>query len=80
MKALKIGLMIALAIVSILLTIIVLMQEGQEAGLGSIEGMADSYWGKNKGRSAEGKLLMATRILGALFIILAAALNLSVFS
>lgn len=27
------------------------MQEGKSAGLGAIAGAADTYWGKNKGRS-----------------------------
>ena len=80
MGALKIVLVILLAIVSIALTVIVLMQEGQDAGLGSISGMAESYWGQNEGRSLEGKLVMFTRILGALFLIISALLNLGVFS
>ena len=77
MHTLKIILIIALMIDSILLTVLVLAQEGQEAGLGAISGMADSYWGKNKGRSMEGKLVVFTRILGALFLVLAALLNMS---
>ena len=38
------------------MTVIVLMQEGKSAGLGAISGAAETYWGKNKGRSMEGKL------------------------
>ena len=63
-------------IVCIALTIVVLMQEGKNAGLsGSINGIADTYWGKNKGRSAEGALETATKILATLFIILTLAIN-----
>ena len=40
----------------IALTVIVLMQEGKSAGLGAIAGAADTYWGKNKGRSMEGEI------------------------
>ena len=57
MSGLKIFLVVLLAIDSIALTVIVLMQEGQAQGLGTISGMADSYWGQNKGRSLEGKLV-----------------------
>lgn len=65
-------------IISIVLTILVLMQEGKSAGLsGAISGVADTYWGKNKGRSMEGKLITATKIMAALFFILAAVLNMS---
>ncbi len=63
---------IVFIIVSIALTVLVLMQEGKSAGLsGTINGMAETYWGKNKGRSMEGKLVKYTKILAALFFVLA---------
>lgn len=80
MEILKTILMIIFAIDCIALTVLVLMQEGKQAGLGTIGGMADSYWGQNKGRSMEGALVKATKILAVLFIVLAAVLNLNVFA
>ena len=80
MEILKTVLMILLAIDCIALTIDVLLQEGKSAGLGTIGGMADSYWGQNKGRSMEGTLVKVTRVLAVLFILLALALNLKVFA
>ena len=80
MEILKTVLMILLAIDCIALTIVVLLQEGKSAGLGTIGGMADSYWGQNKGRSMEGTLVKVTRVLAVLFILLAQALNLKVFA
>ena len=79
MEILKTVLMILLAIDCIALTIVVLLQEGKSAGLGTIGGMADSYWGQ-KGRSMEGTLVKVTRVLAVLFILLALALNLKVFA
>ena len=80
MTALKIVVMVIYAVVCIALTVIVLMQEGKQAGLtGSISGAADTYWGRNKGRSMEGLLVKLTKILAALFMILAVILNLNVF-
>jgi len=76
---LKIVLMIIFAIDCIALTVIVLMQEGKSAGLGAIAGAADTYWGKNKGRSMEGRLVTGTKILVVLFIVIAAVLNLGIF-
>ena len=74
-------LLIVYIIVSVMLAVIVLMQEGKQAGLtGAISGAAETYWGKNKGRSMEGKLIVATRVLAILFILLSAILNLSIFS
>ena len=62
-------------VICIALTIVVIMQEGKSAGLGAISGMAETYWGKNKGRSVEGKLELATKILAVLFIVLSLVLN-----
>ena len=76
MEILKTVLMIIFAIDCIALTAIVLMQEGKTQGLGTIGGMADSYWGQNKGRSMEGTLVKSTKFLAILFIVLAAVLNL----
>jgi preprotein translocase subunit SecG len=55
------------------------MQEGKSAGLGSISGAAESYWGKNKGRSMEGKLVMVTKVAAVLFLVMSAVLNISKF-
>ncbi len=73
--------MILYIIVAVVLTIIVMMQEGKQAGLtGAISGAAESYWGKNKGRSMEGGLVLATKILGTVFFVLSVVLNLKMFS
>ena len=80
MEILKTVIMIIFAIDCIALTIIVLLQEGKAAGFGTIAGAADTYWGQNKGRSMEGTLVKSTKFLAILFIVLAAALNLSVFA
>lgn len=73
---LKTILTIIFVLICIALTVIVLLQEGKSAGLGSISGMADTYWGKNKGRSMEGKLEKFTKFAAFAFVILAIALNL----
>ena len=80
MEILKTVLMILFAIDCIALTIIVLLQEGKSAGLGTIAGAAESYWGQNKGRSMEGALVKVTKVLAVLFIVLSVVLNLKVFA
>lgn len=40
---------------------------------------AETYWGKNKGRSMEGGLELATRILAVVFVVLSLILNLKIF-
>ncbi len=79
MSPLRIALYVVLIILSVVVTVVVLMQEGKQQGLGAISGAAETYWGKNKGRSMEGKLVKITAILTALLIILAAVLNITRF-
>ena len=62
-------------IIGVVISAIILMQEGNTHGLGSIGGMADSYWGKNKGRSMEGTLEKVTKFGTAIFLLLALVLN-----
>ncbi len=66
-------------VVCLALTGLVLLQEGKSAGLGSISGAAETFWGKNKGRSREGMLVKVTKALAVLFMLLAVVLNLNVF-
>lgn len=64
-----------LIVASIVITIVVLMQEGRSQNLsGAITGGADSYVGKSKGRTVEGKLERLTKwLIGLFFIIVLAA-------
>lgn len=79
MGALRITLTIIFIIICLALTVLVLMQEGKDEGLGAISGAAETYWGKNKGRSMEGNLVKITRVLAVLFFLMAVVLNLNVF-
>ena len=72
-------LVIVLILVSIVLTALVIMQEGKSQGLGAISGAAETYWGKNKGRSMEGRLVKLTTILVVVFFILSILLNTHLF-
>ncbi len=78
MEVLRAIVTIIYVLICIALIVVVLMQEGKSAGLsGAINGVADTYWGKNKGRSMEGALMKSTRILAALFIVVSVVLNLN---
>ena len=72
----KTALTVIFIISSIILIILILMQEGKEAGLGSLTGTADAgtYWSKNKGRSREGTLIRVTAFFTVLFFVSAAIL------
>ena len=77
MAVLRTILTVIFVIICIALTVLVLMQEGKSQGLGSISGMADTYWGKNKGRCMEGALVKITTGLAVGFMVLAVVLNLN---
>lgn len=79
MAALRIVIQILFILICIVLTVIVLMREGKSAGLGAISGVAETYWGKNKGRSMEGKLVKFTKYLAIGFMVISIILNLNVF-
>ncbi|SFK97100.1 preprotein translocase subunit SecG [Lachnospiraceae bacterium KH1T2] len=75
----RIAVAIVFMLVCVALTAIVLMQEGKSAGLGAIQGAADTYWGKNKGRSMEGAMIIGTRVLAIAFVVLSVLLNTKLF-
>ena len=79
MAILKTILTVIFIFVCLALTVIILFQQGKNAGLGTVAGAAETYWGKNKGRSMEGNLLKITKILAIVFIVMAVLLNISWF-
>lgn len=72
---LKVILSVIFVVICIALVAVVLLQEGKSAGLGAIAGAAESYWGKNKGRSMEGTLSKFTTFAAIAFMVLAVVLN-----
>ncbi len=79
MGILKTILTFVFILISVALTVIILAQEGKSAGLGALAGSSETYWSKNKGRSAEGMKKRITMILVVLFILLSVVLNLGIF-
>ena len=76
----RIAVAIVFMLVCVALTALVLMQEGKSAGLGAIQGAADTYWGKNKGRSMEGILVKITTGLVVVFLVISLLLNIPALS
>ena len=71
----KIAVTIFLLIASLVLIASILLQSGKQAGMsGDIAGGAETIWGKNKGRSFEGKLEKATTISAVVFMLASLAL------
>lgn len=79
MSGLRIFITVVFLIDCVILTALVLLQEGKSSGLGAVAGAAETYWGKNKGRSMEGMLVKLTRVASVLFLVLAIVLNLNIY-
>ena len=79
METLKILITIIFVLVCILLSIVIMMQEGKNNGLGALAGgsASETYLDKNKGRTKSGKLVKWIKILAVLFLLLSAILNLN---
>ncbi len=59
---------------AIVIVIAVMLQQSQQQGLsGAIAGGSDSFFDKNKGRTAEAKLAKITKIVAGIFFVCALA-------
>ncbi|MBQ7547408.1 MAG: preprotein translocase subunit SecG [Clostridia bacterium] len=77
MQPLEIILGILILLTSLLIVILVLLQEGKQQGLsGAIAGGAETFFGKSKGRTMEQKLVKITRVLAVVFFVLTMATTL----
>lgn len=63
---------ILVILVSLIIIVLVALQESKQQGLsGAISGAAESFFGKNKGRTMEAQLSRLTKIVGTIYFILA---------
>ena len=75
MGVLGIVLGVILGIVSIAIIVVIILQEGNQQGLGVVTGAADSYFSKNKARSLDAFLSRWTKVFAAVFVLFVIALN-----
>lgn len=62
-------------LICVVITVLILLQNGKSEGLGSsLSGAAETFFGKNKARSVEAKMQKATVILAVVFILLTVVL------
>ena len=79
MTALQYVLAIVIILVSIAIIALVMLQESKQQGLsGAIGGAAETFFGKNKGRTMEAKLAKFTKVAGAIFFVLSLVASLLV--
>ena len=79
MNALTISLVVLQIILSLILILVVLLQHGTQTGLsGSIAGGAETFFGKNKGRTIDAKLKKWTSFVAILFLVSSIAITFAV--
>ena len=66
----KIALLILIVLLSIVMVLIVLLQPGNSEGLGAISGGAETFFGKNKAKTLEGRLKKLTIIVAVALVVL----------
>jgi preprotein translocase subunit SecG len=64
-----------LAVVAIAIIVVIILQEGNQQGIGAVTGVADSYFSKNKARSIDAFLSRWTKFFAAAFVLFVVVLN-----
>lgn len=62
-------------IASVVLIIVIILQEGNQQGIGVVSGGADTFFSKNKARSYDAFLARATKWFAVGFVVVVLALN-----
>lgn len=71
---------IAVILASVIITVVILFQQGHRAGInGAISGGADTFLSKNKARTLDATLARLTKYIAILFFVLALVANVIAF-
>ena len=79
MTTLQLVLGILLLIFSVLIILVVLLQEGHQQNVGVVMGTADTFYSRNKSRSIDAFLERWTKFISVGFFILVIATNAALF-
>ena len=71
MSVIEIILNILMVIAAIVMIVTVLMQDTESDGMGALTGGSETFFGKNKANTLEGKLALATKVSSIVFVVLA---------
>ena len=64
-----------LIVASLIMIIVIILQEGNQQGIGVVSGGADTFFAKNKARSIDAFLARWTKVFAAVFVAFVIALN-----
>ena len=68
MNAIEIILDILMVVAALVMIVSVLMQSSESDGMSALSGGSETFFGKNKNNTLEGKLAMATKISSIVFV------------
>ena len=71
MSAIEVVLNIMMVVSAIVMIVTVLMQSSDEDGISALSGGSETFFGKNKNNTLEGKLAMATKVSAGVFVLVA---------
>ena len=76
MEILKIVFVVIQLLICVALIAIIILQSGKNSGLSSLSGKSDTHLARNKSKSRDAKLALATKWFAGVFLILTVVLNL----
>ena len=76
MEILKLIFLIIQLLISVALICIIILQSGKNSGLSAFTGQNETYLAKNKAKSRDARLALATKWFAGSFLILTVVLNL----
>ena len=71
MTAIEVILNVLMVIAALVMIVTVLFQSSESDGMGALTGGSETFFGKNKAKSMEGKLALATKVSAVVFIVCA---------
>jgi len=71
MTAIEVILNVLMVIAALVMIVTVLLQSSESDGMGALTGGSETFFGKNKNATLEGKMAMATKISAGVFVVLA---------
>ena len=70
---------ILLILMSVAIIVVIILQEGNQQGVGVVTGGADTFFSKNKARSIDAFLSRWTKVFAGIFVVVVIALNVIAF-
>ncbi len=68
-----------LIIMAIAIIVVIILQEGNQQGVGVVTGGADTFFSKNKARSIDAFLSRWTKVFAGIFVLVVIGLNVIAF-